>query len=118
MHQKACEFGPQTEPRWTGACLGREPEPPFGPRARTFLGSYPVVPCGPRKVEFGRSVTATQDFMCWACRAGNVGTRSYDDTMPIGMIAHARIRVYHAGDPAAPSCEKEEGGHVRLGDTI
>ena len=50
-----------------------------------------------------------QDRMCWACRAGDVGTRSYDDTMPIGMIAHARIRVYHAGDPAAPSCEKEEG---------
>ena len=34
--------------------------------------------------------------------------------MPIGMIAHARIRVYHAGDPAAPSCEKEEGGHVYM----
>ena len=59
-----------------------------------------------------------QERMPWACRAGDVGTRSYDDTMPIGMIAHARIRVYHAGDPAAPSCEKEEGGHVRLGDTI
>ena len=58
-----------------------------------------------------------QDRMCWACRAGDVGTRSYDDTMPIGMIAHARIRVCHAVDPAAPSCDKEEGGHVRLGDT-
>ena len=33
---------------------GREPEPPFGPRARTVLGSHPVVPCGPRKVVFGR----------------------------------------------------------------
>ena len=43
------------------ACLGREPEPPFGPRERTFLGSYPVVPCGPRKVEFGRYGTATRD---------------------------------------------------------
>ena len=59
-----------------------------------------------------------QDRMYWACRVGDVGTRSYDNTMPTGMIAHARIRVYHAGDPAAPSCEKEEGGHVRLGDTI
>ena len=46
------------------ACLGREPEPPFGPRERTFLGSYPVVPCGPRKVEVGRYGTATPD-----CRA-------------------------------------------------
>ena len=87
------------------ACLGREPEPPFGPRAsgRTRAQNVPKT---------------LQDRMCWACMAGNVGTRSYDDTMPIGMIAHARIRVYHAGDPAAPSCEKEEGGHVRLGDTI
>jgi hypothetical protein len=41
--------------------LGREPEPSFGPRERTFLGSYPVVPCGPRKVEFGRYGTAKRD---------------------------------------------------------
>ena len=53
-----------------------------------------------------------QDRMCWACRAGDVGTRSHDDTMPIGMIAHVRIRVYHAVDPAAPSFDKEEGGHT------
>ena len=45
------------------ACLGREPEPPFAPRARTFLGSHPVVPCGPRKVEFGRyDATATRNM--------------------------------------------------------
>ena len=42
---------------------GREPEPPFAPRARTFLGSHPVVPCGPRKVEFELyDATATRDL--------------------------------------------------------
>ena len=40
---------------------GREPEPPFGPRARTVLGSHPVVPCEPRKVVFERYSTATLD---------------------------------------------------------
>ena len=43
------------------ACLGREPEPPFAPRARTFLGSHPVVLCGPRKVVFGRYGRATSN---------------------------------------------------------
>jgi hypothetical protein len=38
--------------------LGREPEPPFVPRERTFLSSHPVVPCGPQNVMFGRYETA------------------------------------------------------------
>ena len=62
------------------ACLGREPEPPFGPRERTFLGSYPVVPCGPRKVEFGRYGTATLD-----CRANTP-----DQTQSSAIHTHYR----------------------------
>lgn len=101
---KICPLGPLSHRRVPASC------PMNGVGARG-----PRVP-GPARAQ---NVPKTlQDRMCWACRAGDVGTRSYDDTMPIGMIAHARIRVYHAGDPAAPSCEKEEGGHVRLGDTI
>ena len=61
MHQKVCEFGPQTEPRLTVRVSGREPERPFAPRARTFLGSHPVVLCETRKVVFGRYGMATLD---------------------------------------------------------
>ena len=62
------------------ACLGREPEPPFAPRARTFLGSHPVVPCGPRKAEIGRYGTATAD-----CRANTP-----DQSQPSVIHTHYR----------------------------
>ena len=43
-----------------------------------------------------------QDRMFWACRAGDVGTRSYGGAMPIGMVTCARMRAYHAINGAAP----------------
>ena len=41
--------------------------------------------------------------MLWACRAGDVGTRSYGGAMPIGMVTYALVRAYYAINGAAPA---------------
>ena len=52
-----------------------------------------------------------QDRMCWACRAGNVGTRSYGGAMPIGMVTYALMRAYYAINGAAPLPRQGSRGH-------
>ena len=64
--RKTCQTlnASKSERNWTPSrgevdiftCLGREPEPPFVPRARTFFGAHPVVPLDPEKSCLGALV--------------------------------------------------------------
>ena len=69
------------------------PQGPFSHRPGPAPAQCGGVARGPPGRPANHVPKTLQDRKCWACWAGNVGTRSYGGAMPIGMVTYALMRA-------------------------